>query len=214
MENKLQPSEPGALQGNSQAATFNLPGDGNTLVAHTDAVNNNYNVVLVSGSQPAGCGVDAGASLDFNPDYYNLIVVGNDDLDEPRHFLVRKDRALTESTAKELKEKYAALTPEAISIIKTFPAIIATENRQYGKTGSEHKAVYGIITDIKVQDNGIKIYYQVLNWVPQQKLNELTAELGIEGTTCFNELNRMHWAIKKVNMIEVLREAGLRVFSL
>lgn len=214
MENKLQPSEPGALQGNSQAATFNLPGDGNTLVAHTDAVNNNYNIVLLNGSQPAGCDIDASASLEFNPNYYNLIVVGNDDLDEPRHFLVRKDRALTESTAKELMERYATLTPEAISIIKTFPAIIATENRQYGKTESDHKAVYGIITDIKIQDNGIKIYYQVLNWIPQQKLNELAPELGIDGTSNFNELNRMHWAIKKINMVEVLREAGLRVFSL
>ncbi len=214
MENKLQPSEPGALQADSQAATFNLPGDGHTLVAHTDAVNNNYNVVLLNGSQPAGCDVDAGASLEFNPDFYNLIVVGNDDLDEPRHFLVRKDRALTESTAQELKNSYAGLTPEAISVIKTFPAIIATENRLYGKTDSEHKAVYGIITDIKVQDNGIKIYYQVLNWVPQQRLNELASELGIEGTSSFNELNRMHWAIKKINMVEVLREAGLRVFSL
>lgn len=214
MENKLQPSEPGTLQGNAQAATFNLPGDGNTLVAHTDAVNNNYNVVLLNGNQPAGCDVDAGVSLEFDPNYYNLIVVGNDDLDEPRHFLVRKDRALTESTTKELKETYATLTPEAISVIKTFPAIIATENQQYGKTESDHKAVYGIITDIRIQDNGIKIYYQVLNWIPQQKLNELAPELGIDGTSNFNELNRMHWAIKKINMVEVLREAGLRVFSL
>ena len=213
MENKLQPSESGALQGNSQSTTFNLSGDGHTLVAHTDAVNNNYNVVLLNENQSAGCDVDAGASMEFNPDYYNLIVVGNDDLDEPRHFLVRKDEALTESTAKELKETYAALTPEAISVIKTFPAIIATENRQYGKTDSDHKAVYGIITDIKIQDNGIKVYYQVLNWIPQQKLNELAQQLGIDSSSNFNELNRMHWAIKKINMVEVLREAGLRIFS-
>lgn len=191
MENKLQPSEPGALQGDSQATTFNLPGDRHTLVAHRDAVNNNYNVVLLNGSQTAGYDVDAGASLEFNPDYYNLIVVGNDDLDEPRHFLVRKDRALTESTTKELRERYTAFMPEAISVIKTFPAIIATENCQYGKTYSDHKAVYGIITDIKVQDNGIKVYYQILNWIPQQKLNELAPEFGIDGTSNFNESNAL-----------------------
>lgn len=109
MENKLQLSEPGALQSSSQTTTFNLPGDGHTLVAHTDAVNNNYNVVLLNGSQPAGSDVDAGASLEFNPDYYNLIVVGNDDLNEPRHFLVRKDRALTESTAEELRKNMQRL---------------------------------------------------------------------------------------------------------
>ena len=61
-------------------------------------------------------------------------------------------------------------------------------------------AVYGMLTDIKVQDNGIKVYYQGLNPVPQQKLNELAAELGFGKASSFNELNRVHWAIKKVNM--------------
>ena len=40
MENKLQPSQPGALQTQTPNTTFNLPGNNNTLVAHTDAVNN------------------------------------------------------------------------------------------------------------------------------------------------------------------------------
>ena len=42
MENKLQPSQPGALQAQTPNTTFNLPGNNNTLVAHTDAVNNTY----------------------------------------------------------------------------------------------------------------------------------------------------------------------------
>lgn len=65
-----------------------------------------------------------------------------------------------------------------------------------------------------LQDNGIKVYYQILNWIPQQKINELRFELGIEGCSGTNELNRMHWAIKKINAVEVLREAGIPVFSL
>lgn len=58
------------------------------------------------------------------------------------------------------------------------------------------------------------MYYQILNWIPQQKINELRFELGIEGSSGLNELNRMHWAIKKINAVEVLREAGIPVFSL
>lgn len=45
MENKLQPSQPGALQAQTPNTTFNLPGNNNTLVAHTDAVNNTYIIV-------------------------------------------------------------------------------------------------------------------------------------------------------------------------
>ena len=42
MENKLQSSQPGALQVQTPNTTFNLLGNNNTLVAHTDAVNNTY----------------------------------------------------------------------------------------------------------------------------------------------------------------------------
>lgn len=48
MENKLQPSQPGALQAQTPNTTFNLPGNNNTLVAHTDAVNNTYSVMMAS----------------------------------------------------------------------------------------------------------------------------------------------------------------------
>ena len=123
-------------------------------------------------------------------------------------------RAITESTSKELKAAYAALPEDAISVLKTYPAIIATENHTYGKTDEDHYAAYGLIVDVKIQDNGIKVYYQILNWIPQQKINELRFELGIEGCSGTNELNRMHWAIKKINAVEVLREAGIQVFSL
>lgn len=76
------------------------------------------------------------------------------------------------------------------------------------------KQFIGITSDVKVQDNGIKVYYQILNWIPQQRLNDLAMQLGLGSATSFNELNRMHWAIKRINMVEVLREAGIRVFSI
>jgi len=213
MENKLQTSEPQLLQPGTAQTTVNLPGDNNTLIAHADQVTNEYRPLYVFNNQPYG-NITAGAMQEFNPDYYNLIVVGDGDLDGTGHFLVDKTRAITESTSQELKDAYAALTPEAINVVKTFPAIIATENHDYGKTDDQHQAIYGIITDVKVQDNGIKVYYQILNLIPQQKLNELAPELGIGRASSFNELNRMHWAIKRINMVEVLREDGIRVFSI
>jgi hypothetical protein len=213
MDNKLRAAEPQFLQSGTTPTTVNLPGDNNTLIAHADQVTNEYRSLYVINNQPNG-NITAGAVQEFNPDYYNLMVVGDGDLDGTGHFLVDKRRAITESTSQELKDAYASLTPEAIEEIKTFPAIIATENHSYGKTDDQHQAIYGIITDVKKQDNGIKVYYQVLNWIPQQRLNDLAMELGLGRTTSFNELNRMHWAIKRINMVEVLREAGIKVFSI
>lgn len=35
------------------------------------------------------------------------------------------------------------------------------------KTDADHYAAYGLFIDVKIQDNGIKVYYQILNWIPQ-----------------------------------------------
>lgn len=216
MENKLQPSQPGTLQTQTPNTTFNLSGDNNTVVAHTDTVNNTYSVMMMNNRVPPIPGSSNTAqTVTLNTDFYNLLVVGNDELNSQYcHCLVRKDRAITESTSKELKATFAALSDEAISVLKTYPTIIATKNHLYGRTDADHYAAYGLITDVKIQDNGIKVYYQILNWIPQQKINELRFELGIEGSSTLNELNRMHWAIKKINVVQVLREAGIAIFAL
>lgn len=215
MENKLQTSEATVLQPTGKHTNITLPGDNNTLIAHADTVKNEYNssIVVLTGGQTTDTTRTVGVVQEFNSDYYNLIVVGEDDL-ATDHFLVRKDRALTENTTPEIKNSCAALTEEAIARVKSFPALIATENHNYGKTDEAHYAIYGMISEVKVQDNGIKINYQILNRVPQQRLNELAPDLGLGRVSCINELNRMHWAIKKINLVEVLRDAGIRVFAL
>ena len=104
MENKLQPSQPGALQAQTPNTTFNLPGNNNTLVAHTDALNNTYSVMMVGGAPPMPGSPNAVHTITLNTDFYHLLVVGDDELNPQYcHCLVRKDRAITESTSKELK---------------------------------------------------------------------------------------------------------------
>ena len=207
------PSGNNVVQPSNTPTEINLPGDNNTLIAHADSVNNQYNPVFVFNNGTSGTPPMAAQQITFNSDYYNLIVIAGDVLDGTGRVMIDKERAITESTSEELKDLYASLTPEAIATIKTFPAIITTENHSYGKTDAQHFADYGMITDIKVQDNGIKVYYQCLNKIPQQRLNELLFELGLQGNEHFNELNRMHWAIKKIDMVQVLKENGIQVFS-
>lgn len=196
-------------------ANLNQYGKDGTQIAyvqHYDATTTNQTVFIMPGIQPAG-GTVVGQGVTFNYDCFNFFVLGTEQYDS-QTFMVPKNRALTESTSDEMKARCAALTNEAIEIIKTFPALFCSENHNFTKTDPDHMAYYGYVTDIKVQDNGIKIYFTKLNTLPQQVLIDLAPDLGIGGAKAYNELSRTHWAIKRINLVEVLDKAGYRVLKL
>ena len=194
----------------AQPVSLTQNGNDNTQIAYVERYE--QSVVIFPGVASAGMPV-IGQGVTFNYDCFNLFVLGTEQYNDP-FFIVPKDRALTESTSQEMKELCASLSPEAIAIIKSFPAIFCSENHRYAKTDPDHMAYYGYVTDIKVQDNGIKVYFTKLNQLPQQVLIDLSEDLCIGGARSFTELSWTHWAIKRINLIEVLEKAGYRVFKL
>ena len=188
-------------------------GNSNTQIAYVQNYDGSTQTVFImQGAQPTG-GVVIGQGVTFNYDCFNFFVIGTEEYKEP-FFMVPKDRALTESTSEEMQELCAALTPEAIAIVKTFPALFCSENHHFTVTDPDHMAHYGYITDIKVQDNGIKVYYTKLNSLPQDVLIDLSEELCIGRAKSYTELCRTHWAIKRINLVEILEKAGHKVFKL
>lgn len=208
MNNKLQTLPLDNLPANT--TVFAQTGERSVQVAQANNVNNVVNLIVPMMSPGAGGFVNTNIAL--NMDYYNLFVIGDETFCDG-HFTVPKDRALTESMSSEVKAQFAALSEDAISQIKTFPSLFASENHGYGKTDDAHQACFGIVTDVKIQDNGIKIHFYPLWAVPQQKLNEIAFNIALQGASSFNELNRTHWAIKKVNLIEELKAAGISVLA-
>lgn len=194
----------------SQPVNLIETGNDNTQIAYVEKYE--QSVVILPGVPSAGMPV-IGQGVTFNYDCFNFFVLGTEQYEESC-FIVPKNRALTESTSQELKDLCASLSPEAIATIKTFPAIFCSENHHYAKTDPDHMAYYGYVTDIKVQDNGVKVYFTKLNQLPQQVLIDLSEELCIGGARSYTELSHTHWAIKRVNLIEVLERAGYRVFKL
>lgn len=178
------------------------------VYGHVDTLTNNF---FMTGRTKAA----SLPHLDHEFDYscYNLLVCDDDELEQSGFVMIEKSRSLNESTPKELM-KLGRLTPECVDQLKKFPAIIATENHSDRGTDSEHMAYYGYITDVRVQDNGIKVRYQALNEIPQQKLNELETEIGLQYCTAINELDSPHWAAKNVNIVEVLKANGIFVFKI
>ena len=99
-------------------------------------------------------GMADGRKSSVSADYFNLII-GYDPF-EKDHILVDPKRALTEYISDDVKERFDGWTPEKIAEIKKLPAIISCE-----RDGTdEQQAVFAFIRDIKVQDNGIKVYFQ------------------------------------------------------
>jgi hypothetical protein len=43
-------------------------------------------------------------------------------------------------------------------------------------------------------------------------LNELLTELNLGGAKQFNELNRTHWAVKRVDLLDELSSAHIALF--
>lgn len=208
MSDGLVKSRRGNLPAEAKTAEITISGDNNNFVAHAETVENNITIMI---QDPRARRGENRARITFNRDRYHLFVIGDETFVEP-YFLVPKDRALTESTNDELTEKYATLKAEAIEELKNYPAIFAAENHLYGKTDDEQDAYFGIVKDIKIQDNGIKIYYTIITAIPQQVLNEQMLEFGIGGAKSFNELNRTHWALKQINLIEALQKADVQIF--
>lgn len=208
VNNKLEKIPLDNLPENS--TIFVQTGEKSVQVAQAQNVNHVVNLILPAMAPgPIGNG---GTIVNLKLDYYNLFVIGDETFCDG-HFIVPKDRALTESTSQDVKAQFAALSEDAILQIKTFPSLFTSENHRYGKTDDTHQAYFGLVTDVRIQDNGIKIYFRPLSAIPQQRLNEIAFKLAIQSASSTNELNRTHWAIKKVNLIEELKAAGISVLA-
>lgn len=143
--------------------------------------------------------------------HYNLFVTYGADFSQSAPFTVETARALTEYMDDDLKAEFATLSPDIIERIKSFPCIFANENAGYGHTDEDQTLGYGYIRQIKVRRDGIKIYPQIVYLLSQQRLNEALFELDIRGSSSFNEFNRMHWSIKRIDLIAELQELGFQI---
>lgn len=213
MGKEIQAVGGGANSPASATPAFSQNGDNNTQIGYVGKYENHAPTLIVLPSNHPCVRNNNVQELKFNYDFYNLFVIGAETYQDSS-FIVPKDRALTESTAQDIKDMCDSLSPEAIEIIKTFPAIFASENHGYARTTEDHMAHYGYVLDVVPQDNGIKIYPFLLNEIKQQSLNFIAHNLGIAHAKSFNELNRTHWAIKRINLIEELERAGISVFKI
>ena len=209
MNENLPVNVTGDLPEKGKTSEITVSGGNNSFVAHADTVKNNITVML---NDPRSRHGGNRSPIPLNTDFYHLFVI-NRETYEDNYFLVPEGRALTDYTNSTLRAKYGSLTPEAIAELLQFPALFAAENRFDGIVNKTKDAYFGLVNDIKIQDNGTKVYFTILQTIPQQLLNERCFEFGIvdNGKSPF-ELYRTHWALKQIDLIEALQRVGVRIF--
>lgn len=220
MEDKLQ-KMPSGIPATPQQAQFRQDGNENVMVPNYGTVNitvQQMPTVLNPAPQPQMVpyqmpmmpgGFYVPSTIDR--EYYNIFVLGIEEFDKA-YIKMPRDRSLNQYMAKETMALFDGLTPEMIARIKTMPSLFMAESRQYGHPDDDQRVIYGFVSDIKIYDNDAKIYFcGYKNDIPQSAINVLLDELGLVGNAKYNELNRTHWSIKRVDLIQELYEANIQV---
>ena len=198
MSNDIQPNQPVTLSLHPDTQTIQQTGEKNVFANHVD----NLNVTLQTPKL---------STLSLNNEYYNLIVRDEIDLYNTQPFTLSIDRSLKEYMGDELVKEFPISSSETQKRVLTFPSIFANENISYGHTNEKQLLGLGYIRQLKVRHEAVKIYPHIIYLLPQQRLNESLFDLDIQGNSFFNEFNRTHWCIKKLNLIAELRELGFQL---
>ena len=164
-------------------------------VAHADSFSPVINIYVQG---------DTSATADFSSNYYNLLIGFNPSAE--KHVAVDRKRALTEYMAPEVSEKFCGWSDEAIEKIKKLPAIIIEERDK--NAIDEQQGVVATIKKIQLRQADIIITFQSIAPITMRFMQDNMIDLGLEHEW---ELNRTHWAIKNINLMEVLADAQIGI---
>jgi hypothetical protein len=147
----------------------------------------------------------------FSKEYYQLIVTCEDDVFKDNIVTVPTNRALTKyNVPPEIFERCSTLSDEGKTELMRFPAIICRENTEMkGSTDPNQWAMFTYIKLIRVAGKNIKIVFQPLAPIQQQKFcdkrNAVFFDLNMD--CAITDLNHSAWSVHKVNVFEALDEA-------
>lgn len=94
-----------------------------------------------------------------------------------------------------------------------YPALVLPEAEGlYANVSEEQEGYLGVITNIRVQENGVKIHWKKIRNIPMKKIVSMSFELSLmDMERAVLEINHTHWAVKQINLIEELLENGVLI---
>lgn len=146
-------------------------------------------------------------SLDLSR--YHLFVISCETF-EHGFFTMTKDRILNAGTSAPLKAEFPDLSATAFEKLRHYPAVFMSEtNYQLIKDGQ--LAYFGILEGIKEVCKGINVHFKIFSSFPAVEVTSNMWDLDILGQPFFGELTHTHWALKDINVVEVLKKHGVSV---
>lgn len=194
---------PGLQQtGTNNVAVSNQPGA---------TVNFNYNINYSHMADSSAEQMIAVQS--FSKEYYQLIVTCEEDVFSTGVVSVIANRALTKyNVPPEIFERCSTLTDEGIAELKRFPAIICQENTEMkGVTSPNQFCMYCYIQKVMKVGKNIKIAFKPIAPIQQAKLCDKRNAVffGLNMDCAITDLNYSAWSVRKVNVFEAFKEAGI-----
>lgn len=149
-------------------------------------------------------------SFDFS--HYNVVVLNTLKLqaNSTGRVLIDRSRVMCEDMMPELIDEFSDLTPTAIEKLKTYP-VLFTHEKTRGFECEGQIVTIGRITDVVIQDNGVKIYYEMYEELPLQSILYAYKEFGFGDHININTLTRTHWVLRRINLKETLEDEQIEV---
>lgn len=135
---------------------------------------------------------------------YNLIVIGGKESFSKTFEELEAARVISanEYTTQPLAERHGDLTGDTQELLMQLPCIYSNE------ASWDVDARVGWITKLQTRRAGVRFFHEYddsIPPIPQGKLSELAWDLDLSDW----EMNRTHWALKDVDLFEVLAEAEI-----
>jgi hypothetical protein len=137
------------------------------------------------------------------PRMYNLIVCGDPQAYDEQPLSFPVGRFLEHTNSDELKTRLKKLDEQAIEELKGLPTVFAYED-----TPGAPPARVGRIKTMRVRQGVIRITFEFDPHIESFTSAQIAARAW-EFDVNKLEMNRTHWAVKEVDLLEALREAGL-----
>lgn len=142
-------------------------------------------------------------------DYYNLFVI-EDETYHDGSFSISRSDALTRYTHDA--DHFRPMTADIISEIESMPCLFTIRNDDHSRCSDNWVCVTGKLKRITVHGSVIKFnfgYYAPA--IPQNLLNQNAEVFGLATSSLRNELDDEHWAIKKIDLLGVLKDRNYEI---
>ncbi|MBP9999979.1 MAG: hypothetical protein KBT01_00365 [Clostridiales bacterium] len=180
-------------------------------IINIDRANNCALNFYIEGSGPAAVALGK-EPVELSHEYYNLFVTENESFKDDAPFLISHEHLLQREMDPDLIRRFSTLSEEALEEICSFPCIFTCKKEHYGQADPDIPIHFGYIRKIKNLRSGVKIYPGYIRFpsvISQLSLHNSLAEFDLWGDASINELDHVHWSIKRLNLMERLLELNL-----